>query len=123
MDRVILDTNFLMIPGSIGVDVFSELERVMDGPYEVCVLRGTVAELSRIMEKDKSKNKIAARIAQQLLKSKNIKILEHVESVDDAIAELSAEPGTYVATQDLELRRRLRCRAIVLRQQKYLMVN
>lgn len=45
--KVILDTNFLLIPGQFKVNVFAEIERVMDVPYHLCIIDKTVDELKK----------------------------------------------------------------------------
>ncbi len=118
---IVLDTNFLMIPGQFGIDIFLELDRRTDFPYKVAVLRGTLYELDEIIEKDKNKHKIAARIAKALVKAKNLKIegMDRGLGVDDMLVRLSHR-GYIVATLDRELRRRLNKPFIVMKQKKYL---
>jgi len=118
--KVVLDTNFLLIPGQFGVDIFEELQIRLDFPFKLYIMSGTLAELDKIIEKDKKKDKIAAEIAKKLLKSKKIKIIEQPEmSVDDALVNLSKTTNIIVATQDKELKSRLGCEKIILRQKKY----
>ena len=50
MIQVILDTNFLLIPSQFGVDVFSEIERLVHERHEVCVLDKSLDELRLISE-------------------------------------------------------------------------
>jgi len=117
--RVILDTNFLMIPGQLGVDIFEEMKR-LDFPYELFIVSGTLGELDKIIEKDKNEDKIAARIAKALLKDRPVSVIETQGDVDSALVELSKEKNTFVATSDAELKRRLHGKKIILRQKKYI---
>jgi len=120
--RIVLDTNFLMIPGQFGTDIFEEM-KTLDFSYTIHIVSGTLAELDKIIEKDKSKNKIAAKIGKGLVKAKTINIIDFPnENVDDALVELSKEPDVIVATQDAELKRRLHGKKLILRQGKYLRV-
>lgn len=59
---VILDTNFLMIPESEGVDIFSELDRLIDRKYEIVVPEVVLEELNLILENGSSSEKKAARV-------------------------------------------------------------
>ena len=127
MKKILLDTNFLMIPASLRVDIFSEIERIADFRHEICVLDKSLDELKRIIETQKGKHKDAAKLSLQLAHKKNLKILktESIKNVDEIIAEMADSKLFIVATQDSGLKRRLRERhvpLIVLRQKKYLKI-
>ena len=115
MRRVILDTNFLMIPGALGVDIFTELERVAP-EYDLYVIDKTLDELKKLGEK----------MALEMVEQFNIKLINTSKEdlVDDLIVE-HATKDDLVATQDKELKDRLREKGIdlvVLRKKKYLNV-
>ncbi len=136
---VILDTNFLLIPGQFGVDVFSELQRVCGFSYQVCVLDKTLGEMEKLAsgESVSLKDRRAAKLGLQLLRAKSVSIVGSGEygerkvfkSTDKAILDFAAaknrsEPGSaVVATQDRKLQGSLAAKGvavIVLRQKKYL---
>jgi rRNA-processing protein FCF1 len=125
--RVIIDTNFLLIPGQFRVDIFSEIERLMNEPFEMCVVDKSVGELNKLAAAGKETDKFAAKLALVLIIQKNLKTLHSFgskKSADDIIVK-EAGKNTLVATQDKALRERLRMRGariIGLRQQKYLML-
>jgi uncharacterized protein len=129
--QVILDTNFLLIPGEKGVDVFSEIDRILSEPYELCVLDKTLAELEKIVANSaKKKEGFNAKLGIVLLKQKNLKILTSFseEYADKAIVEYAEKnpEGVVVATQDKGLRdklKRIPVRVIQLRQEKYLVLG
>ncbi len=133
MLKIIFDTNFLLIPGSLKVDIFSEIDRIIDEPYELYVVDKTFQELNNIIENQKGKYKTYAKIALQLIKQKSIKVIdvkqkslymnpdfdEHI--VDDILLEIS-DKNTIIATQDKELRKKLalkKIKTIILRNKKY----
>ncbi|MFH1850033.1 MAG: PIN domain-containing protein [archaeon] len=118
--KILLDTNFLLVPYTFKVDIFRELERICDKPYEICVLKQCIDELNSIIGKQKGEDKAAAKLALELIKAKDLKIISEPTKahVDDILFGLS-EKGYVVATQDKGLRDRLK-RAIFLRQRKYL---
>jgi rRNA-processing protein FCF1 len=125
--KVILDTNFLMIPGTLMVDVFTELEKIMDCPYELCYVDRSIAELNKLAVFGKEKERFAAKLAVVLIRQKSLKSLpssKEDKSVDDTIVRY-ADKDSYVATQDKALKERVGergARAVVLRQKKYLVV-
>jgi uncharacterized protein len=126
--RIILDTNFLLIPGQFNVDIFSELHRLCDFAYTLAVVPETITELEHIISSKKSsgKDKEAARLGQQMLRKFKVAILSDDRKVfkraDEAILYLS-DTATFVATQDKLLKKRLAAkgvRCIILRQKRHL---
>ncbi|MFA6073715.1 MAG: PIN domain-containing protein [Candidatus Woesearchaeota archaeon] len=129
--KVILDTNFILIPGTRGVDILSEIERIMSEPYEICVLDKSIEELEKIVQKSgKKKEGFSAKLGLILLKQKNLKTLtsSSEEYADKAILAFAAKnpEKTIVATQDKGLKDKLKdisVRVIQLRQEKYLVLG
>ncbi len=125
--KILLDTNFLLIPGQFGVDIFSEIRRICDFSYVLVVVPETIAELEGIISSMRSngKDKRAARLALQFLKRFRVKVLKNrklYKRADEAILAI-ADKNSCVATQDRGLKRRLRekaVRLIILRQRQYL---
>jgi rRNA-processing protein FCF1 len=119
--KVIIDTNFLLIPGTLGVDIFSQLKEI-DPSVEMFIIDKTIDELNKIKKEQKRFRK-AADLALQLVdkyKLQQIKT-EKVLNVDKIILEKAQ--GYAVATQDKELKQQLKKKKIpiiVLRQKKYL---
>ncbi len=123
--KVILDTNFLMIPGELGIDVFSEIPLLLEKPHKICIMEGTEKELMSIVSTFKNKKEgFNAKLAYVMIKQKKIKTIKHKEQhVDDAILSYAEKNDCIVCTQDKELRSRLKqkkVKVIGLRQKKYL---
>ena len=122
--QVILDTNFLMLPGIFGLDIFSELDRVLEQRYKLVVPSPVAEELKKIAAAGSPKDRSAARLALGMLPR-----AETVESslpADDAIMELTQRGECAVGTNDAELRRRLKdseIPVIYLRQKSHLAIN
>lgn len=131
----------LLVPGQFKVDVFTEIERLMDEPYELVVLEGTLKELERIAKEAGADDRRAAKLAQLLVdhqrkgasaaakagRCKGLKIIDGSAHgyVDDAIVAI-AEDDALVATNDGELKRRLLergGRVIFLKQKQYLAMS
>lgn len=135
--RIILDTNFLLIPARFRVDIFSEIEKTVNFKYELIILDKSLDELKNIVLKPKKglkgADKEAVRIALSLvdaqLSNKKLNIIpSKTKHVDDAIIGIAGEDSanTVVATQDMGLKKRLRglgIRIITLRQKKYLTIE
>ena len=123
MKKIILDTNFLMIPLQFKVDIFSELERICSFNYKLYVFERSLDELNNIVEKQKGKSKNAAQFALKLIKLKDIGVLEAEGRSVDSIILKNADKDTVVATQDGLLKKKLLEKGvsvIILRQKKYL---
>ena len=128
MIKIILDTNFFLIPLRFNVDIFEELKRVIDGRFELCIIDRTVDELKGIISGDaRGKDKDAARFGLLLIEKKKPNVLKSRpgQGVDNAIVEHAGSGNSMVATMDLELKRRLKVKGIpriVMRQQSHLIL-
>ena len=127
MIKVILDTNFLLIPGNFKVDIFEEIDRICDFKYTLCVVDKTLDELEKIISEQKGKDKASAKMALDILKVKGVKVLktDSGKLVDDILVDIAQEEQVAVATQDKALKLRLKekgARIILLRQKKHLIL-
>jgi len=129
MKRVYFDTNSLLLPFRRKVDVFSEVERVMQEPHQCCIVQETVTELEKLAENArKGTDKQAAKLGLILLKQKNLKRVRGFfkeSHADDALIK-NARPGDVVVTQDKDLKKSLKERGVTimtLRQQRYLVIS
>ncbi len=107
LPHALLDANFLMIPHQHGVDVFSELDRLL-GSYVPVTAPQVVDELERIASKARGSDRIAARVALALLREKDVEVL-NVEGRDgdEALLNLAGRvPNPYLCTQDKGLKRK-----------------
>ncbi len=125
--KVVLDTNFLLIPGQFRVDIFEEIKRIADFRFKLYIFEKTEKELENILKNAKTKDRMAANIAKKLIKERDISYLKGDEalSVDEQIIEFARSNECFVATQDAELKRKLKkegksTRFIVLRNRKTL---
>lgn len=126
MKKIILDTNFLLIPSQFKVDIFSEIDRICLFNYELYILDKTIDELKEIIKKQKGKHREAAKIALMLIKKKHLSIIKTEEGkVDDLILRL-INKGDILATQDALLRKKAIKKGagvIFLRSKKYLILK
>jgi len=106
-ELVLLDTNFLMVPHQFGVDIFEELDRLLLGDYKPIVLSTQEAELGSIAKKAGGKDKIAARVALELLKRAEVVPSTEGLQGDDAIVDFASKNDCIVCTNDSVLRKRL----------------
>ncbi len=124
MAKIFLDTNFLLIPVQFKVDIFEELERIAENQPEIIILEPILGELEKISETGNTKDKTAAKVALQLIKQKHLKVVpsSFKKPVDDIIV-MAVKEGDFVATQDKELKKRLKAKKvgiITLKNKSYL---
>ena len=115
--KILLDTNFMMIPNQFGVDIFEFLK-----DYEIFTLSTCMDELKNLAKK-KGKDGLAARVAIKLVKEKGIKTVKTKEKGDKAILNYAIEEKCSVGTNDKELIKALKNKGIKiirLKQKKYL---
>ena len=108
--KVILDSNALFVPLQFRIDVFSELERLLNRRFELILLSAVKRELEILAEKGAPKMRRNACLALRFAERCRLVEVEAEPSalVDDVIAEAAREWGAAVFTNDKVLRKRLR---------------
>jgi len=110
MRKIIVDTNFLMMPFEYGVDLPSELMRIVHGPITLVVSQGTMGELSTLAGRT-GRRAAAARFVLQnlpLIKAKfPIEVAPSTGSVDKWIIKFAGNNEVTAATNDVPLRKKL----------------
>lgn len=120
--KVLLDTNFLidLVRFRINLDDITNLI----GANELVILSSVERELIKI-SKGTSKASMHARAALKLIKECDMKLLKLETRPDDAMLKL-ADENTIVATNDIELRKRLKAlgrKTIYLKAKKHLAIG
>lgn len=122
-NKVILDTNFLLVPYQYCLDIFTEIDFLI-GSSEFVISKGILNELKEI-SKRKAKAGMAARFALKMIdKNKHrFTILSSVEAADRWIVEYAKKYSIPVATNDKEILRNLKhikIKAIVVKSRSRL---
>ena len=122
--RVLLDTNFLLLPFQRRIDIFEEIPRLIGGHVQFLLLPQILTELKWLETTGSSKERTAAK-SSLILVEQYCQILNEIPpsmkelDADSALVQAALELGAIVATNDSELRRRLvkqGSRAIFLRK-------
>jgi rRNA-processing protein FCF1 len=112
---VIPDTNFLLVPGQFGVDIISELHRILDVKFKIVVPNVVLDELNVIERKSRGKDLMAVRMAKKLAERfETVEIGRFDERpIDDQIFDFAVKnERVIVCTNDKGLKKRLRERGV-----------
>jgi rRNA-processing protein FCF1 len=125
---VFLDSNFLFIPLRFGLDIFDELHRLLSEPLRILVPKPVIEEL-RLLRLD-AKPSFIKQIEFALGLVERCEVLDENldpgENVDDFILRIASQTGYPVATNDADLRQRLRAIGIpvvYMRQRAFLEID
>jgi len=126
--KVILDSNFLFVPSQFKLDIFEELEKLLNRRFEPVILSSTRRELQGLAGSDSPKVARQAKLALRLAGRCRVVPVEKglKETYDDVIVRVSADWKFPVATNDGNLKRRLRAigvPVIFLRQRRRLEIE
>ncbi|MDH7594230.1 MAG: nucleotide-binding protein [Methanomicrobiales archaeon] len=108
--EVLLDTNALIIPYQLGIDIYAALGELL-GSYEPLVLEDTVAELRGIARRG-GREGVAARMGLAMAERARVVSGTSGDSVDERIIHFAEERRCTVLTNDAALRRALKRRGI-----------
>lgn len=108
--KVILDSNFLFIPAQFRLDIFEAMSTLLNQRYEPIILSTTRRELEKMAEKGAPKLRQQAKMALGLAEKCQLVHVERKieESNDDVIVRIAEQWKCLVATNDSELKQRLR---------------
>ena len=123
--KVIFDSNFFFIPGQFQLDIFEEMANLLNRSFDPLLLSSTKKELKRLAEEGPPKTRQQASLGLKLAERCRVVNVERSpkETHDDVIVRLAAKWKCPVATNDQELRKRLRklgVPVIFLRQRRRL---
>jgi rRNA-processing protein FCF1 len=111
--KVIIDANFFFLPAKFKVDIFEELADLLIQRFEPILLSSTKKELEGLVESI-PKTRKEALLALRFAKKCNLVPVDKDlrESYDDVIVRVASEWKCPVATNDRDLRKRLRKKKI-----------
>lgn len=118
----------------VQIDIISELDRLVKREYELVALSGIITELQGLLSKSEKEGRVRLRkkveFALEFLKTAQIKIFKEEllssEPIDEYIIRVAKKKDFIVATNDQELRRKLReehIAVVFVRQKSYLAVD
>ena len=116
MKKIIFDTNFATIPFQFKVDIYTEINRIIDEKYQIIFPRICLPELLKLKH---------GKAALELMKAKNVNFVDIplIKNIDNSIVEFAKKEKALIATQDIEIKKlakEFEIKIITLRQKKYL---
>ncbi len=107
---VIVDSNALFVPLQFKIDIFAELERLLNRNFELVLLSSVKRELEILSEKNSPKTRRNASFALSLAeKGRYVKVPDKPnETTDDTIVRTAQKWNSPVFTNDKALKKRLR---------------
>ena len=126
--KVILDSNAFFIPLEFRIDIFGEVERLLNRRVDFVLLSPVKRELEILSSKDSSKIRRQAIFAFKISEKCIYVPIEEAEKIttDDAIIKVAKAWNCPVFTNDSQLRKRLRdisVPVIYLRQKSRLVID
>ena len=114
--------------GQFKINIFSELDRIIQSKYVPVVLSETVNELEKLLDNKKSKTRQQASLALKMVEYCEVREANCLpdENVDDLIVRYAKENECVVSTNDRQLRKKLRknlIAVIYLRQKAFLALD
>jgi len=107
--KLILDSNALFVPLQFKLDIFEELNTLMNANYEPILLSPNRQEIERLAREGSLKTRKEASYALKLAEKCRLVELEIIgASADDVIVEVASKWKCPVFTNDRLLRKRLR---------------
>ena len=106
---VVIDTNFFLVPFQFKIDIFTELERLIEVNHYFVITSKTLNELEKLAE-NTGRQGAGARFAIKIINA-NIKRIETIDSnkpVDSWIEEYAEKTGAMVCTNDIKLKKKLK---------------
>ena len=108
--KVILDSNALFVPLKFKIDIFGELDRLLNRRFDLILLSAVKRELETLAKKGSPKLRREAACALRLTEKCRLVEVDagSLVDVDDVIVKAAAEWKAVVFTNDEQLRKRLR---------------
>lgn len=124
--RILVDTNFLLIPVRFKVDIFEASADAVNDITELIVSSRVLDEIQGLKERAKPSFFRELKLAETFAGMCTFMVDPSVNDVDDSLVNLASHEGMVLGTSDAELRRKARAagvKVIYLRQKSYLVLD
>ncbi|MEM4335793.1 MAG: hypothetical protein QXL47_04480 [Candidatus Anstonellales archaeon] len=105
MKKIVVDTNFMLLPFYFNVDVFDQIFSLIEEPFKIVIGRNVLSELERL-RKGRGKSAKGAAVALLFIEKykKFIQVVEAKGHVDRWILNYAKENDGIVCTNDMKLK-------------------
>ena len=136
--QIFLDSNFILVPSTLKIDIYKQLEINFPKTFELVVLSAMFTELEDKIRKYQRKTKLKQeyQLCRAILEQQKYTLIQCERKhpgklVDDLLLEYAVNSfkkgnDVYIATNDKELRRKCRnhkIKVIFVRQKKFLEIE
>ena len=124
--KVLLDTNFLLLPLRFGVDIFQESERTLNDVTIFYVSSRVLEEITFLKKNAKPNFEKELLFAENMAKRCTLINNHSCSFVDDSLISLACKMDMVLATTDSVLRKKARSQGVkvlYLRQRRYLILD
>ncbi len=124
--KILVDTNFLLIPVRFKVDIFTVSSDAVNDLTEFYISSRVLDEIQRLKEKAKPSFFKELRLAETFAGLCTLIVDPSDDDVDDSLVRLALLEGMVLGTTDSELRRKARTasvKVLFLRQKSYLVLD
>lgn len=124
--KLLVDTNFLLIPVRFKVDIFTESQNAVNDIVEFFVSSRVLDEIQILKDRSKGTFVRELKLAEKL--SENCTVIHDNSStrVDQSLINLAVSEDMMIGTADSELRQNARkagVKVVYLRQKRYLVLD
>jgi len=112
--EIIIDANIFLVPLQFKIDIFENIANLLNQKFEPILLSTTLQEMQKMTEKGSPKLRKQAEMALKIAqKCRTVDVKKSQEETnDEVILRVATQLKSPVATNDRELRKRLRDRGI-----------
>ena len=104
MRNVVLDTNALLTPYQLGINIEKELNRLL-GICRIIVPTSVIKEAEKLAMQEGSVGR-AAKLGLSIVRRKDYQIIETTYDGDDGVIDVAVKTNAAVVTNDKELKKR-----------------
>ena len=124
--KLLVDTNFLLIPVRFKVDIFTESQNAVNDVVEFYVSSRVLDEMQILMDRSKGTFVRELKLAEKLAENCTVIKDDSRTRVDQSLIDLATREGMMIGTADSELRKKARkasVKVVYLRQKRYLVLD
>lgn len=124
--KLLVDTNFLLIPLRFKVDIFEESQNAVNDLVEFYVSSRVLDEITILKRKSKNKFVKQLNLVEKIAERCTVIQDNSKTYVDDSLIALASKEGMVIGTTDSELRQKARTagvKVVYLRQKSHLILD